>query len=77
MNNLASRIAAVNEIASRLLGADHRNKDSIHATLERLNTRWDADAFVDKGVGEATLGTGLSWPFFERGLQRGPVAEGS
>uniref|UniRef100_A0A8D2LEI7 Spectrin beta chain n=1 Tax=Varanus komodoensis TaxID=61221 RepID=A0A8D2LEI7_VARKO len=40
MNNLASRIAAVNEIASRLLGTDHRNKESIRATQEQLNTRW-------------------------------------
>nr|XP_020669027.1 spectrin beta chain, non-erythrocytic 2 [Pogona vitticeps] len=40
MNNLASRIAAVNEIASRLLGTDHRNKESIQATREELNTRW-------------------------------------
>ncbi|XP_039222171.1 spectrin beta chain, non-erythrocytic 2 isoform X1 [Crotalus tigris] len=40
MNNLASRIAAVNEIASQLLGADHRNKESIQATQEQLNSRW-------------------------------------
>uniref|UniRef100_A0A8C5SRN5 Spectrin beta, non-erythrocytic 2 n=1 Tax=Laticauda laticaudata TaxID=8630 RepID=A0A8C5SRN5_LATLA len=40
MNNLASRIAAVNEIASQLLGADHRNKESIQATQEQLNIRW-------------------------------------
>ncbi|KAK9391252.1 spectrin beta chain non-erythrocytic 2 [Crotalus adamanteus] len=40
MNNLASRIAAVNEIASQLLGADHRNKESIQATKEQLNSRW-------------------------------------
>ncbi|KAG8146693.1 hypothetical protein E2320_013811, partial [Naja naja] len=39
MNNLASRIAAVNEIASQLLGADHRNKESIQATQEQLNIR--------------------------------------
>lgn len=39
MNNLASRIAAVNEIASQLLGADHRNKESVQATQEQLNIR--------------------------------------
>uniref|UniRef100_A0A8D2LFG8 Spectrin beta chain n=1 Tax=Varanus komodoensis TaxID=61221 RepID=A0A8D2LFG8_VARKO len=48
MNNLASRIAAVNEIASRLLGTDHRNKESIRATQEQLNTRWGSEGSVGR-----------------------------
>lgn len=40
MNNLSSRIAAVNDIANHLLGTDHRNKESIQSTQEQLNTRW-------------------------------------
>lgn len=41
MNNLASRIAAVNEIAQLLLDGGHRNKDSIAAMQDQLNARWD------------------------------------
>ncbi|XP_053908532.1 spectrin beta chain, non-erythrocytic 2 isoform X2 [Cuculus canorus] len=41
MNNLASRVAAVNRIADQLLATDQRNQESIRATREQLNTRWD------------------------------------
>ncbi|XP_074860919.1 spectrin beta chain, non-erythrocytic 2 isoform X2 [Carettochelys insculpta] len=41
MNNLALRITAINEIAGQLLSTDHRNKESIQATQEQLNTRWE------------------------------------
>uniref|UniRef100_A0A8C0QRI7 Spectrin beta chain n=1 Tax=Chelonoidis abingdonii TaxID=106734 RepID=A0A8C0QRI7_CHEAB len=41
MNNLALRIAAINQIAGQLLSTDHRNKESIQATQEQLNSRWE------------------------------------
>ncbi|XP_062454825.1 spectrin beta chain, non-erythrocytic 2 [Rhea pennata] len=41
MNNLASRIAAVNSVAAQLLDADQRNGDSIQATRDQLNARWE------------------------------------
>ncbi|XP_075382260.1 spectrin beta chain, non-erythrocytic 2 [Mycteria americana] len=41
MNNLASRVAAVNRIADQLLATDQRNQESIRATREQLNTRWE------------------------------------
>ncbi|OXB52556.1 hypothetical protein ASZ78_013413, partial [Callipepla squamata] len=41
MNNLASRVAAVNRIADQLLASDRRNQDSIRATREELNARWE------------------------------------
>lgn len=40
MNNLASRVAAVNRIADQLLASDQRNQESIRATREQLNVRW-------------------------------------
>ncbi|XP_043916434.1 spectrin beta chain, non-erythrocytic 1-like isoform X2 [Protopterus annectens] len=40
MNNLASRISAVNDVACQLLDTDHRNKDEIKATQDQLNARW-------------------------------------
>uniref|UniRef100_A0A663FIP0 Spectrin beta chain n=1 Tax=Aquila chrysaetos chrysaetos TaxID=223781 RepID=A0A663FIP0_AQUCH len=40
MNNLASRVAAVNRIADQLLATDQRNQESIRATREQLNARW-------------------------------------
>lgn len=40
MNNLASRVAAVNRIADQLLATDQRNQESIRATREQLNTRF-------------------------------------
>uniref|UniRef100_A0A663FLH6 Spectrin beta chain n=1 Tax=Aquila chrysaetos chrysaetos TaxID=223781 RepID=A0A663FLH6_AQUCH len=44
MNNLASRVAAVNRIADQLLATDQRNQESIRATREQLNARWAAGA---------------------------------
>uniref|UniRef100_A0A663FJK9 Spectrin beta chain n=1 Tax=Aquila chrysaetos chrysaetos TaxID=223781 RepID=A0A663FJK9_AQUCH len=41
MNNLASRVAAVNRIADQLLATDQRNQESIRATREQLNARWE------------------------------------
>ncbi|KAM6032630.1 LOW QUALITY PROTEIN: spectrin beta chain, non-erythrocytic 2-like, partial [Chlamydotis macqueenii] len=41
MNNLASRVAAVNRIADQLLAADQRNQESVRATREQLNARWE------------------------------------
>lgn len=40
MNNLASRVAAVNRIADQLLATDQRNQESIRATREQLNARF-------------------------------------
>ncbi|NXV83493.1 SPTB2 protein, partial [Atlantisia rogersi] len=41
MNNLASRVAAVNAIAEQLLGADRRSQESARETREQLNARWE------------------------------------
>nr|XP_013813244.1 PREDICTED: spectrin beta chain, non-erythrocytic 1-like [Apteryx mantelli mantelli] len=41
MNNLASRVAAVNRVATQLLDTDQRNRESIQATREQLNARWE------------------------------------
>ncbi|KAM9251693.1 spectrin beta chain, non-erythrocytic 2 [Cariama cristata] len=41
MNNLASRVAAVNRIADQLLATDQRNQESIRVTREQLNARWE------------------------------------
>lgn len=57
MNNLASRVAAVNRIADQLLATDQRNQESIRATREQLNARWGRPG----GGGPGTL----------RGLQEG------
>ncbi|XP_064182150.1 spectrin beta chain, non-erythrocytic 1-like isoform X1 [Anguilla rostrata] len=40
MNNLATRIADVNQVAEQLLSTDHRSKDQIHQTQDQLNARW-------------------------------------
>lgn len=40
MNNLASRIASVNEVAAQLLSTDHRNEESIRDLKDQLNARW-------------------------------------
>ncbi|PIO36249.1 hypothetical protein AB205_0066670, partial [Aquarana catesbeiana] len=41
MNNLASRIASVNEVAAQLLSTDHRNEESIRDLQDQLNARWN------------------------------------
>ncbi|NXN29584.1 SPTB2 protein, partial [Nycticryphes semicollaris] len=41
MNTLASRVAAVNRVAQQLLATERGNQESIRATCEQLNTRWD------------------------------------
>ncbi|XP_033927552.1 spectrin beta chain, non-erythrocytic 2 isoform X1 [Melopsittacus undulatus] len=41
MNNLASRVAAVNRIADQLLGTEQLNQESIRGTREQLNGRWE------------------------------------
>ncbi|XP_073514564.1 spectrin beta chain, non-erythrocytic 2 isoform X1 [Phyllobates terribilis] len=41
MNNLASRIANVNEVAELLLDTDHRNEESIRDIQDQLNARWN------------------------------------
>lgn len=40
MNNMASRVAAVNRVADQLLASDQRNQESIRTTREQLNARW-------------------------------------
>ncbi|KAM6970759.1 spectrin family protein isoform 1-T1 [Aplochiton taeniatus] len=40
MNNLATRITDVNQVAEQLLGSDDRSKDQVHQTQEQLNNRW-------------------------------------
>ncbi|XP_072407098.1 spectrin beta chain, non-erythrocytic 1-like isoform X3 [Chiloscyllium punctatum] len=41
MNNQASRIASVNQVASQLLSSEHRNKDEVTAMKDQLNRSWD------------------------------------
>ncbi|XP_077313254.1 spectrin beta chain, non-erythrocytic 1-like isoform X1 [Lithobates pipiens] len=41
MNNLASRITSVNEVAAQLLSTDHRNEESIRDLQDQLNARWN------------------------------------
>ncbi|KAE8607778.1 hypothetical protein XENTR_v10011283 [Xenopus tropicalis] len=41
MNNLASRIASVNEVAGQLLTTDQRNENSIRDMQDQLNSRWN------------------------------------
>ncbi|NWS79137.1 SPTB2 protein, partial [Crotophaga sulcirostris] len=41
MNNLASRVAAVNRVAEQLLATDQRNQESIRAARQQLNARWE------------------------------------
>ncbi|XP_067877956.1 spectrin beta chain, non-erythrocytic 1-like isoform X6 [Heterodontus francisci] len=41
MNNQASRIAAVNKVASQLLSSEHRNKDEVTGMKDQLNSSWD------------------------------------
>nr|XP_033811557.1 spectrin beta chain, non-erythrocytic 2 isoform X2 [Geotrypetes seraphini] len=41
MNNLASRIDTINQIAGQLLDTDQRNKECIHTMQDQLNARWD------------------------------------
>ncbi|NWW52893.1 SPTB2 protein, partial [Pedionomus torquatus] len=41
MNTLASRVAAVNRVAQQLLATERGNQESIRATCQQLNTRWD------------------------------------
>lgn len=55
MNNLASRVAAVNRIADQLLAADQRNQESIRDTREQLNARWAAGG-LQGGVLQAGTG---------------------
>ncbi|XP_048883547.1 spectrin beta chain, non-erythrocytic 1-like isoform X1 [Brienomyrus brachyistius] len=40
MNNIATRIDDVNQVAQQLLNSDHCSKDQIHQTQDQLNTRW-------------------------------------
>ncbi|CAM9115899.1 unnamed protein product [Bubo scandiacus] len=41
MNNLASRVAAVNRIADQLLAAGRCNQEGARGTREQLNARWE------------------------------------
>ncbi|KAM8940469.1 spectrin beta chain, non-erythrocytic 2 isoform 1-T1 [Pelodytes ibericus] len=41
INNVASRVASVNEVAGQLLTTDQRNEESIQETKNRLNAHWD------------------------------------
>lgn len=41
MNNMASRVAAVNRVADQLLASDQRNQESIRTTREQLNASWE------------------------------------
>ncbi|NXX79081.1 SPTB2 protein, partial [Urocolius indicus] len=41
LNGLASRVAAVSRVAEQLLGTGRRNRDSVCATRQQLNARWE------------------------------------
>uniref|UniRef100_A0AAY4CTV6 Spectrin beta chain n=1 Tax=Denticeps clupeoides TaxID=299321 RepID=A0AAY4CTV6_9TELE len=40
MNNLATRVSDVNQVAEQLLSSDNRNKEQINETQNQLNNRW-------------------------------------
>lgn len=60
MNNMASRVAAVNRVADQLLASDQRNQESIRTTREQLNVRWGPGWAWGGGValGNLTVGGG-------------------
>ncbi|NWR82077.1 SPTN2 protein, partial [Centropus unirufus] len=41
VNNLESRVANVNRVAEELLGTEQSDKESVRATREELNARWE------------------------------------